>query len=41
MNFNESDISFNDRVINKENEINPENESKNPYLKRDDVPKLK
>ena len=32
--------SFNEQDINKEKEINPENEFKNPYLKKDDVPKI-
>ena len=43
MNINKSmkiDTSFNEPIINKENEINQENEYKNPYLKKDDVPKI-
>ena len=28
------DTSFNEPIINKENEINQENEYKNPYLKK-------
>ena len=34
------DNSFYEQGKNKENEINQENEFKNPYLKKDDVPKI-
>ena len=45
LNINESlqinDNSFNAQDNNKEKEITKENEFKNPYLKKDDVPIMK